>query len=105
MDTGDAGTPMTESRRGSAPLRKVFANRATWLIALASMMIGMVRRSTIDSWYPKFFKEIYITSGARIWLTRALPGRGLGDRLLGIAGGFAFGIASDRRLWGQPRAR
>ena len=103
MDTGD-GTVADGGR--PAPLKevlaKVFANRATWAIALTSMMVGMVRRSTIDSWYPKYFKELYLPAGMQS-VASFVPYQATvwGIALCGIAGGFAFGMASDRVFGGR----
>ena len=66
------------------------------------MMVGMVRRSTIDSWYPKYFKELYLPAGMQS-VASFLPYQATvwGIALCGIAGGFAFGIASDRVFGGR----
>jgi OPA family glycerol-3-phosphate transporter-like MFS transporter len=66
------------------------------------MMIGMVRRSTVDSWYPKYFRDIHL-GGAGTDLAHYAPYQtaAWGIALLGIAGGFAFGIASDRLYAGR----
>jgi OPA family glycerol-3-phosphate transporter-like MFS transporter len=99
MDTGEGDSNDDKPASLKFVLNKVFASRATWLIALCSMMIGMVRRSTVDSWYPKFFSEVHgvgTTDGpyqAAAW----------GIALMGIVGGFTFGIASDR-IYGGRRA-
>ncbi len=100
-DTGDGS-----SDNGDQPaslvfvVKKVFASKATWTIAGASMMIGMVRRSTVDSWNPKFFAQVYAPGGeisafapyqTAAWLIA----------LCGILGGFAFGMTSDRRFGGR----
>ncbi len=82
-------------------LGRVFASRATWLIALCSMMIGMVRRSTVDSWYPKFFRETYMSGHGDLAHYAPYQGAAWGIALFGIAGGFAFGIASDRIYAGR----
>jgi OPA family glycerol-3-phosphate transporter-like MFS transporter len=104
MDTGDGHGDDDGSKPASLGfvLRTVFASRVTWTIALGSMMIGMVRRSTIDSWYPKYFKEIHL-SGAGESLASYLPYQmtAWGIAICGIAGGFAFGIASDRIFQGR----
>ena len=103
LDTGDA-QGVSDGKPSSLKfvLRTVFASRVTWIIALGSMMIGMVRRSTIDSWYPKYFKEVYL-GGPTASLASYVPYQtaAWGIALLGIAGGFAFGIASDRIFKGR----
>ena len=98
MDTGDgSGADDGQPPSLAFVLKKVFANQATWTIAATSMMIGMVRRSTIDSWYPKYFKEMYLPADVHSVASFApYQTAAWGIALLGIAGGFAFGIASDR---------
>ena len=103
LDTGDASS----DEGGARPslvflLKKIFASRAAWTIALASMMIGMVRRSTTDSWNSKYFKDVYETlHGGDIATWLPWQSTAWGIALLGIAGGFAFGIASDRKFGGR----
>ncbi|MGD0527753.1 MAG: MFS transporter [Polyangiaceae bacterium] len=102
MDTGEGDADDGKPASLAFVLKRVFASRTTWLIAACSMMIGMVRRSTVDSWYPKYFREIHMPDGGpdlahygpyqvAVW----------GIALLGIAGGFTFGIASDRVFSGR----
>ncbi len=102
LDTGEGDADDGRPASLKAVLAKVFARKTTWLIALCSMMIGMVRRSTVDSWYPKYFREIHVR-GATTELAHYAPYQGAawGIALLGIAGGFAFGIASDRLYAGR----
>jgi OPA family glycerol-3-phosphate transporter-like MFS transporter len=72
--------------------RKVFTNRNMWMIAIASVMIGFVRRSVVDSWWPLYFKEVHhvlATDGlyqATAWAIACA----------GIAGGFTLGPLSDK---------
>ncbi len=82
-------------------LRKVFASRVTWMIALGSMMIGFVRRSVVDAWWPKYFVDFYGAdkSGFATYLPYLIATWGIA--LAGIAGGFVFGIASDRTFGGR----
>ena len=104
MDTGDGDTSDGKPTSLRFVLTKVFGSRTTWMIALCSMMIGIVRRSAVDAWYPKFFREAYV-SGPASNLAHFLPYQAAvwGIALLGITGGFAFGITSDR-LYGGRRA-
>jgi OPA family glycerol-3-phosphate transporter-like MFS transporter len=104
MDTGEGDVDDGKPTSLKFVLTKVFASKTTWLIALCSMMIGMVRRSTVDSWYPKYFREVHV-GGAGSDLAHYAPYQAAvwGIALLGIAGGFAFGIASDR-VYGGRRA-
>jgi MFS transporter, OPA family, glycerol-3-phosphate transporter len=82
-------------------LRKVFASRLMWIIALGSMMIGFVRRSVVDAWWPKYFVDFYGAdkTGFATYLPYIIASWGIA--LAGIAGGFAFGIASDRTYGGR----
>jgi OPA family glycerol-3-phosphate transporter-like MFS transporter len=78
-------------------LKRVFTSPTMWMIAIASMMIGFVRRSVVDAWFPVYFKEMH-----HIGRTDALYQLAAwGIALLGIAGGFAFGIMSDRVYHGR----
>jgi OPA family glycerol-3-phosphate transporter-like MFS transporter len=97
LDTGDGSTAGDEK---PAPLgevlRKVFASRAAWTIAAGSMMIGFVRRSVVDGWWQKYFSQVWMPAGTH--QSHYLPYQAAvwGIAVVGIAGGFAFGIASDR---------
>ena len=105
MDTGEGDADDGKPSNLKVVFEKVFASRTTWMIALCSMMIGMVRRSTVDSWYPKYFREIHLGGGKAADLAHYVPYQFAvwGIALLGIAGGFTFGIASDR-VYGGRRA-
>ena len=102
MDTGEGDVDDGKPTSLRFVLTKVFASKATWMIALCSMMIGMVRRSTVDSWYPKYFREMHMAGTSRD-LAHYVPYQAAvwGIALFGIAGGFAFGIASDRIYAGR----
>jgi OPA family glycerol-3-phosphate transporter-like MFS transporter len=82
-------------------LRKVFASRVTWTIAAGSMMLGFVRRSVVDAWWPLYFVRFYGADSATFakYLPYIIATWGIA--LAGIAGGFAFGIASDRTFGGR----
>jgi OPA family glycerol-3-phosphate transporter-like MFS transporter len=97
-DTGD-DAPVTEEKvKLGDILRKVFASKVMWTIAVGSMMIGFVRRSSIDaSWFPLYFKEYHHAGGASLSYQVAAWGIALG----GIAGGFVFGIMSDKIYKGR----
>jgi MFS transporter, OPA family, glycerol-3-phosphate transporter len=64
LDTDDGSTVGDEA---PAPLReilaKVFKSRAAWTIAVGSMMIGFVRRSTVDGWFAKYFSNVWLPKG------------------------------------------
>jgi MFS transporter, OPA family, glycerol-3-phosphate transporter len=104
LDVGDGSAVGDEK---PAPLgdilRKVFASRAAWTIAIGSMMIGFVRRSAVDAWYPKYFTDNWLPKGTPLSDYWPYEAAAWGIALLGIAGGFAFGIASDR-VFGTRRA-
>jgi len=97
LDTGDGSTVGDEK---PAPLgdilRKVFASRVAWTIAVGSMMIGFVRRSVVDGWFPKYFSEVWMPQGTAQsdYLPYVVTVYGIA--ILGIAGGFGFGMTSDR---------
>jgi OPA family glycerol-3-phosphate transporter-like MFS transporter len=103
MDTGDGDSDDGKPASVRFVLTKVFASRTTWMIAVCSMMIGMVRRSTVDSWYPKYFRETHMSAAGTSDLAHYAPYQATawGIALLGIAGGFAFGLASDRLYTGR----
>jgi MFS transporter, OPA family, glycerol-3-phosphate transporter len=82
-------------------IRKVFASRVMWMIAVGSMMIGFVRRSVVDAWWPKYFVDFHGANkaGFATYLPYIIATWGIA--LAGIAGGFVFGIASDRTFGGR----
>ncbi len=97
LDTGDgSGADDGKPPKLMFILEKVFASRAAWIIAFSSMMLGLVRRSTVDSWFGKYFANNYVPAGMDKSSFLAYQGAALGIAVLGIAGGFAFGFASDR---------
>ena len=82
-------------------LSRVFASRVMWMIALGSMMIGFVRRSVVDAWWPKYFVDFYGADKAHFATYLPYIIATWGIALFGIAGGFVFGIASDRTFGGR----
>lgn len=76
-------------------LRRVLANKMTWFIVVASIMIGFVRRGTIDVWFRTYFAEVY--GGENLAYQLAA----WGIALFGIAGGFALGMSSDKIFHGR----
>lgn len=100
-DTGDdSGTDNRPAPLGEV-LRRIYASRATWTIALGSMMIGFVRRSTIDAWWPLYFTQFHHADKKHFATYTPYLVATWGIALAGIAGGFVFGIASDRRFDGR----
>lgn len=101
FDTGDRdGDDEAPAPLGDV-LRRVFASRAAWTLAGASIMIGFVRRSTIDAWYPKYFSDVYHVAPKELGSFLPYEIAVWGIALAGILGGFAFGVASDRRFGGR----
>ena len=97
LDTGDGSDITVEKVKISEVLQKVFASKVMWMIGIGSMMIGFVRRSIVDAWYPLYFKEVFnvSTTDAAYQITA------WGIAVLGIIGGFVFGIMSDRLFKGR----
>jgi OPA family glycerol-3-phosphate transporter-like MFS transporter len=96
LDTGDESP---EERNADVTigfvLRKVFARRAPWIIALASMCIGMVRHS-VDHWYARYIGVMFgvpakhlSTFAPYLFASVAMP-------IAAILGGLGAGNASDR---------
>ena len=115
FDTGDDADPTDVAPTIPDILRKVFASRTMWIIAAGSMMVGFVRRSVVDAWWPKYFVDEFLEPRYRLidpMHAKELAAQALGSyppyiiatwgiALAGIAGGFAFGITSDRRFGGR----
>jgi OPA family glycerol-3-phosphate transporter-like MFS transporter len=101
FDTGDDVDMGGDRPSVREIIAKVFASRAMWMIALGSMMIGFVRRSVVDAWWPKYFVDFH--GADKTMFATYLPYliATWGIALAGIAGGFVFGIASDRRFGGR----
>jgi OPA family glycerol-3-phosphate transporter-like MFS transporter len=83
-------------------LRKVFASRAAWLIALSSMCIGMVRNS-IDHWWSRYIGAVFHLSAAQRATFVPYEVVTWGTPIAAIAGGIVAGNASDK-LFGARRA-
>jgi MFS transporter, OPA family, glycerol-3-phosphate transporter len=103
FETGDESA----EEKASAPslglvLRKVFASRVAWMIAASSMMIGFVRRSVIDDWWPKYMVNVLHADARHLHDFLAYRVTYWGIAIAGICGGIAFGVASDR-LFGSRR--
>jgi OPA family glycerol-3-phosphate transporter-like MFS transporter len=104
IDTGDEATPDDGKPVALREvLQKVFASKVAWMIAICSMMIGLVRRSVLDAWYPKYFTETFHVAKSALGGYLPYQLTGIGIAVLGILGGFAFGISSDR-IYGGRRA-
>lgn len=99
LDTGDAVVAETNGKvRIRDVLKKVFTSRTMWMIAVASMMIGLIRRSILDSsWFPLYFKQNYDIGKDSAWYHVT----SWGIAILGIAGGFLFGWLSDQVYHGR----
>lgn len=92
FDTCDGSGRIEEKVKIADVLKKVFSSRVMWMIAVGSMMIGFVRRSVVDAWWPVYYKEFHNVLGTN--LPYQITAWGIA--VLGILGGFAFGISSDR---------
>jgi MFS transporter, OPA family, glycerol-3-phosphate transporter len=101
FDTGDGSDPGDARPTLRDVIKKVFASPAAWTIAGGSMMVGFVRRSVVDAWWPKYFVDFHGADKAHFatWVPYIITVWGIA--LAGIAGGFAFGIASDRTFGGR----
>ncbi len=83
-------------------LRKVFASPAMWMIAAASMCIGMVRNSIDQIWAGYYGDMFHLTTGQN---TKFLPYVvvAYGTPIAAVAGGLVAGNLSDR-VFGARRA-
>ncbi len=99
-DTGDGDEGSGHAPLG-AVLKKVFASRTAWTIAGTSMMVGFVRRSVIDAWWPKYFADAFHVDPKTFATYGPYQLASWGIALAGIAGGFAFGMTSDRVYGGR----
>lgn len=102
LDTGDeSAAERGEKATLGAVLRKVFASRVTWSIAVCSMMIGFVRRSVIDDWWPKYFVNVHHADARGLAGFAPYEIAAWGIALAGIAGGLLFGWLSDHVFDGR----
>ncbi|MCX6550702.1 MAG: MFS transporter [Acidobacteria bacterium] len=101
FDTGDDSDPTDAAPALREIFNKVFSSRVMWTIALGSMMIGFVRRSVVDAWWPKYFVDYHGADKALFATYLPYIIATWGIALAGIAGGFAFGMASDRTFGGR----
>jgi len=97
LDTGDGTVNVEEKVKFKEVLLKVFGSKIMWTIAIGSMMIGFVRRGVVDAWWPVYFKEAQGLTGVNL----ASQFTAWGIAILGIIGGFVFGISSDRVFNGR----
>ncbi len=102
LDTGDGAA---DDETGPSGLRfvltKVFANPTMWTIALASMMIGFVRRSVVDDWWPKYFVNVHHANAKALKEFLPYEIAAWGIAIAGIIGGLTFGSMSDRVFGGR----
>ncbi|HJZ84536.1 MAG TPA: MFS transporter [Polyangia bacterium] len=82
-------------------LAKVFASPTVWTIAGASLMIGFVRRSVIDDWWPKYFANVFGADPKHLAAFPPYLVAAWGIALAGIVGGIVFGLLSDRVFGGR----
>ena len=101
LDTGDGDANDDEPAKLGFVLKKVFLSRAAVTVAFASMMIGCVRRSTIDAWWPDYMSQVFHVAPKALASFGPYQLATWGIAVAGILGGFAFGISSDRRFGGR----
>ncbi len=101
FDTGDEIDAGDERPSVREIIAKVFSSRTMWMIALGSMMIGFVRRSVVDAWWPKYFVDFHNADNTKFATYLPYIVATWGIAIAGILGGFAFGIASDRNFGGR----
>ena len=103
LDTGDGGADDGEPGPSALRdvLRKVFASSTMWTIALSSMMIGFVRRSVVDAWWPKFFVDVFHVNAKELKAYYPYQVAAWGIAIAGIIGGLAFGWVSDHVFRGR----
>jgi OPA family glycerol-3-phosphate transporter-like MFS transporter len=89
---GEPEGPQGEKVNVGEILKKVFTNPVMWTIAVGSMMIGITRRSLIDSWWPTYMSEVHHVSKTDFAYQFTAWALAIG----GIWGGFLFGYLSDR---------
>lgn len=73
-------------------IKGVLSNRTILIFAVTSIMIGFVRRSIVDAWWPLYMKEVLGVTGTSV-IAQATP---WGIAICGILGGFAIGPISDK---------
>src|SRR5262249_13417659 len=83
-------------------LKKVFASRAAWLIALSSICIGMVRNS-IDHWWTGYIDTVFHIKAADNGKFMPYVVVSYLTPVFAIFGGLCAGNVSDR-LFGARRA-
>lgn len=71
-------------------MQKLKESKTLWMLFIGSAMIGFVRRGTIDTWFRQYFSEMYHGEDTAYNLCA------WGIAILGIIGGFAMGIMSDK---------
>lgn len=101
LDTGDGDGHDGQPAKLVDVLKKVFLSRAAVTVAFASMMIGCVRRSTIDAWWPDYMSQVFHVDSHHAATSGAYQLATWGIALAGIAGGFAFGMTSDFKFGGR----
>ncbi|MFA4838299.1 MAG: MFS transporter [Candidatus Neomarinimicrobiota bacterium] len=99
FDTGDGLGKLENNEKilFKDVIKKVFGSKIMWMIAVGSMMIGFVRRSVVDAWWPVYYKETHQILGTD--LPYQLTAWGIA--IFGIIGGFVLGIMSDRVYKGR----
>ena len=76
-------------------LRKVFARKAPWIIALSSMCIGLVRHS-IDHWYTRYIVAVFGVTARTLGSFGPYQFASVAMPIAAVIGGLVAGNASDR---------
>jgi MFS transporter, OPA family, glycerol-3-phosphate transporter len=83
-------------------VRKVFASPSMWMIAVASMCIGMVRNS-IDHWWASYYGAVFNLKTAQLATFAPYNFVSFGTPVAAVLGGLVAGNVSDR-VFGSRRA-
>jgi OPA family glycerol-3-phosphate transporter-like MFS transporter len=83
-------------------LGRIYANWQAWFVTAAMVMVGFVRKGSVDSWYSKFFGEMNQMHHTGDWPYQTAA---WSIAVLGILGGIALGEASDRFFRGKSYKR
>lgn len=95
------GEPVEKDKPGFKQIfQTLYGNWRAWFFVLIMIMIGFVRRGSIDSWYSKYFTEMDSTLHFGDWPYQIAA---WSIAILGILGGIFLGRLSDRLYPGKPK--
>ena len=96
FDTGDESPDEAQAADTIGfVLRKVFARKAPWIIALSSMCIGLVRHS-IDHWYTRYIVAVFGVTARTLGSFGPYQFASVAMPIAAVIGGLVAGNASDR---------